>query len=131
MELSFDILQKDNGGRVIFRGVWGSHAYGTATPESRPELFSILMEDFGPERAKTGKWSEVYPANMFIGNYIRLEMMSKYGEDEKLLQNIRGYFLDMARSTGTLWEKVDINGSLCHGFASHVIYWLDKLGYVK
>ncbi len=104
---------------------------GTATPESRPELFKILMDDFGPEREKTGKWSEVYTANMFIGNYIRLEMMSKYGEDEKLLENIRGYFLDMARTTGTLWEKVDINGSLCHGFASHVIYWLDKMGYVK
>jgi len=104
---------------------------GTATPESRPELFKILMDDFGPDRSKTGKWSEVYPANMFIGNYIRLEMMSKYSEDEKLLENIRGYFLDMARMTGTLWEKVNIYGSLCHGFASHVIYWLDKLGYVK
>ena len=128
-------VRKD--GRLVLSGQFTescqNYAFfcGTATPETRPELFSILMEDFGPERAKTGKWSEVYPANMFIGNYIRLEMMSKYGEDEKLLQNIRGYFLDMARSTGTLWEKVDINGSLCHGFASHVIYWLDKLGYVK
>ena len=104
---------------------------GTATPESRPDLFKILMEDFGPDREKTGKWSEVWPANAFIGNYIRLEMMSNLGENEKLLDNIRGYFLTMARETGTLWEKVDRNASLCHGFASHVIYWLDKMGYVK
>ena len=104
---------------------------GTATPDTRPELFRILMDDFGPDREKTGKWKEVYPANMFIGNYIRLEMMSRFGENEKLLHNIRGYFLEMARTTGTLWEKVNIYGSLCHGFASHVIYWLDKLGYVK
>lgn len=104
---------------------------GTATPESRPELFKILMEDFGPDREKTGKWSEVWPANAFIGNYIRLEMMSNLGENEKLLENIRGYFLTMARETGTLWEKVDRKASLCHGFASHVIYWLDKMGYVK
>ena len=104
---------------------------GTATPESRPELFRILMEDFGPERAKTGKWSEVWQANAFIGNYIRLEMMSRFGENEKLLENIRGYFLGMARKTGTLWEKVDDRTSLCHGFASHVIYWLDKMGYVR
>ena len=103
---------------------------GTATPESRPELFGILMKDFGPDREKTGKWSEVYPANAFIGNYIRLEMMSRLGENEKLIDNIRGYFYEMACSTGTLWEKVDVRGSLCHGFASHVIYWLDKIGMV-
>ena len=104
---------------------------GTATPESRPELFKILMDDFGPDREKTGKWKEVWPANAFIGNYIRLEMMSRFGENEKLLDNIRGYFLGMARMTGTLWEKTELLNSLCHGFASHVIYWLDKMNMVN
>ena len=74
-----------------------------ATPESRPELFEILMNDFGPDREKTGKWKEVWPANAFIGNYIRLEMMSRFGENEKLTENIRGYFLEMANQTCTLW----------------------------
>lgn len=104
---------------------------GTATPESRPELFRILIEDFGPQRSKTGKWPEVYPANAFIGNYIRLEFLSQLNEREKLLENIRGFFLPMAQRTGTLWENNDVTGSLCHGFASHVLIWLDKLGYVK
>lgn len=102
-----------------------------ATPESHPELLKILIEDFGPERSETGKWSEVYPANAFIGNYIRLEMLYRLGKHETVIDNIRGYFDIMAKTTGTLWEKVDTRASLCHGFASHVIYWLDGIGYVE
>ena len=54
MEPSFDSLHDDASGMVIFRGVWGSHAFGTATPESdtdtlgvyvlRPEAYLSLIE---------------------------------------------------------------------------------------
>ncbi len=43
MELSFDILQNDTSGRVIFRGIWGSHAYGTATPESDMDTLGVYV----------------------------------------------------------------------------------------
>jgi alpha-L-rhamnosidase len=33
----------------------------------------------------------------------------------------------MAERTGTLWENVDVSASCNHGFASHVIYWLNGI----
>ncbi len=113
---------------------------GTATKEKNPVLWERLLNDFGSERIVPGKWPEfkpdakwqnIYPANAFIGNYLRLELLCREGESEKLLNNIKGYFLKMADLTGTLWEMETPTASCNHGFASHVIYWLDKLGLVK
>ncbi len=113
---------------------------GVATPEQNPLLWERLLYDFGPERIVPAKWPEfredakwqhIHPANAFIGNYLRLELLCRYGENEKLLENIRGYFLKMAKLTGTLWEMDSPTASCNHGFASHVIYWLDKLGLVE
>lgn len=43
MLLSYDTLQNDTMGRVIFRGIWGSHAFGTATPESDIDTLGVYM----------------------------------------------------------------------------------------
>lgn len=113
---------------------------GVATKENNPVLWERLLNDFGPERIVDGKWPEfkpeakwqnVYPANTFIGDYLRLDLLCMEGEKEKLLNNIKGFFLKMAELTGTLWENDTPTASCNHGFASHVIYWLDKLGLVK
>lgn len=113
---------------------------GVATPEKNPVLWERLLNDFGPERVEKGKWpnfrpeakwKNIYPANAFIGSYLRLEILCRYGENEKLLENIRGYFLKMAELTGTLWENDTPTASCNHGFASHVVYWLDKLGLLS
>jgi len=112
---------------------------GIATPESRPELWRRLLLDFGPERVKKGewpnlcedaKWKNVYPSNAFIGNYLRLELLYRYGEYEKLTENIKGYFTKMAEFTGTLWENDTPAASCNHGFASHVIYWMGGMGMI-
>ncbi|MBQ0124870.1 MAG: hypothetical protein KBS59_00930 [Clostridiales bacterium] len=113
---------------------------GIATPDTRAELWQRLLYDFGPGRIIPGswpnlcddaKWQSVYPANAFIGNYLRLELLFIYGEREKLLENIKGYFKKMADFTGTLWESELKTASCNHGFASHVIYWLDGMGLIK
>ncbi len=104
---------------------------GVATPEEDGDLFKTLVDDFGPDRAKSGKWREIHPSNAFIGNYLRLELLARYGIYDKLEENIRGYFDYMATLTGTLWEHKDITASCNHGFASHVLIWLDKLGYME
>lgn len=110
-----------------------------ATPESRPELWQRLLLDFGPERVKKGKWpnlcedakwKNIYPSNAFIGNYLRLELLYRYGEYAKLTENIKGYFTKMAEFTGTLWENDSPNASCNHGFASHVIYWMYGMGMI-
>ena len=108
-----------------------------ATPEEKPELWQRMLNDFGPERivpnkwpdfTPEAKWKEIYPSNAFIGNYLRLELLYLYGEHEKLIQNIKGFFTKMADLTGTLWENDSTTASCNHGFASHVVYWMDGMG---
>ena len=104
---------------------------GTATPERYPQLFEILVNEFGFDRMERGAYPEIYPANAFIGNYIRLEILCRYGKNQALYDNIKGYFTYMAERTGTLWEMVSDHASMNHGFASHVIYWMEKLGLLE
>ena len=103
---------------------------GVATPEGDRELWDTMINDFGPERAENNKWENIHFANAFIGNYLRLEMIKQAGLDEKLEADIRGYFDYMALQTGTLWEMISPTASCNHGFASHVLVWLDYLGYI-
>ena len=103
---------------------------GVATIEEDRELWDVMVRDFGPERSKTGKWKSIHPSNAFIGNYLRLELLAGAGLYGRLEADIRGYFDYMAKQTGTLWEH-DREGASCnHGFASHVLVWLDMLGYI-
>jgi alpha-L-rhamnosidase len=101
--------------------------FGAATPKSHPQLLKTLVEDFGPDRASTGKWPQIHPANAFIGNYLRLDMLMQLGYRDTVRENIEGYFLYMAEKTGTLWENIGSTASCNHGFASYVLYWLDQL----
>ena len=99
-----------------------------ATPESHPWLWNTLVNDFGYDRQKKGLYPEIWPANAFIGNYLRLDLLDRYGLRDALYDNIKGYFTYMADQTGTLWELVASQASCNHGFASHVIHWMDSLG---
>lgn len=104
---------------------------GIATPESHPWLWNTLVNDFGPDRVKKGVYPEIWVANAFIGNYLRLDLLDSYGCHEALYENIKGYFTYMADRTGTLWELTADHASCNHGFASHVLYWMEHLGLVK
>lgn len=98
--------------------------FGAATPEKYPELWEKLLHDFGPHRKEHNKYPEVHFANAFIGNYLRLDLLDRYGYSELVKENIEGYFTKMAELTGTLWEHDNTCASLDHGFASHVVCWL-------
>jgi len=99
---------------------------GVATPETHNALWNTLLKDFGPQR--TAAYPEVYPANTFIGHYLRLDLLDRYGLHDQLLDNTIGYFYKMARLTGTLWENDTPKASCCHGFTSCILYWLDHCG---
>lgn len=99
-----------------------------ATPESHPWLWHTLVNDFGYDRKEKGLYPEIWPANAFIGNYLRLDLLDRYGLKDELYDNIKGYFAYMAERTGTLWEIVGANASCNHGFASHVLHWMMSLG---
>lgn len=104
--------------------------FGVAKPESHPELWRRLCEEFGPKRKDTKAYPEIHEANAFVGNMIRLELLSRAGRSRQILDESIDYLLYMAERTGTLWENVGDYASLNHGFASHIVVTLyrDVLG---
>jgi alpha-L-rhamnosidase len=106
---------------------------GTAAPETYRSLWEILVKDFGPSRKKTQRYPDVPASNAFIGNVLRLELLSRYGSCQQLIEESREYLLYMAERTGTLWENIDTRASLDHGFASHIVNVLyrDILGLYR
>jgi alpha-L-rhamnosidase len=105
--------------------------FDVAKPETHSELWQRLVKDFGPQRKQTKAFPEVHPANAFIGNVLRLELLSRYGLCQQLLDESLAYELYMAERTGTLWENDGAYASCNHGFASHVgvhVLYRDVLG---
>lgn len=85
------------------------------------------------ERVKTGLGPlnrEDYPnvsrSTGFVGIYLRLLWLDKIGESKRVVDEIKEYFLPMAKTTGTLWEYDSPQASCNHGFTSIAAYWLDK-----
>ena len=101
-----------------------------AEPKNYKRLWQNLREKFGPGRKETKEFPEIHQANSFVGNVVRLEILSRYGLCRQILDESIDYLLYMAEKTGTLWENVDTNASCNHGFASHIVHTLyrDVLG---
>lgn len=98
--------------------------FDIASPETYPELWKRLVEDFGPHRTDKGLYPEIYPSNAFIGNYLRLDILLRYGLYDVCRRQVTGYFTEMARNTGTLWENMTPGASCNHGFACYAAYLL-------
>ena len=81
-------------------------------------------------RNQTKAFPDIHPANAFIGNYLRSELLSQNGHAPQIKKELVDFYLYMAEQTGTLWENVGASASCNHGFASHVAYSLyrDVLG---
>lgn len=107
--------------------------FDVASPKTHSALWKRLRDDFGPKRAETKAYSEIHAANAFIGNYLRIELLSRYGEAKRILDDSCGFFAYMAEKTGTLWENVGDYASCNHGFASHAAHMLlrDILGIAE
>ncbi len=93
--------------------------FGIATPDSHPELWEKLTTDFGPQRQQTGAYPKVHPSNAFTGNLLRLDILLRYGLYDQCRREVLGYYTDMARITGTLWEHMSTEASCNHGFAAY------------
>ncbi len=103
---------------------------GVATKEEYPELLEIIAKDFGAGHKCVTTHPEVFPANAFIGNYLRMEVLSFNGYRKQVINEIKDYFDYMALKTGTLWESDTTRSSCNHAFASHVVRFIfrDCLG---
>lgn len=93
--------------------------FDIVTPESHPELWKKLSTEFGPEREKNGLYPKVHPSNAFTGNFMRLDILLRYGQFEQCRKEVVGYFYEMAKITGTLWENMTDCASCNHGFAAY------------
>ncbi|MDR2754397.1 MAG: hypothetical protein LBC20_01700 [Planctomycetaceae bacterium] len=104
--------------------------FNIVTPESHPELWKKLITEFGPKRNDTVIYPAVFRANAFMGNYMRMDILSRYGLQSQLLREVQDYFYSMAEQTGTLWEHMQHNASCNHGFASYIghVLYCDVLG---
>ncbi len=104
-----------------------------ASPKSRPELWRTLTSEFGPKRDTKTVHPDIHISNAFIGNYLRIEVLSRAGLITQILRESSSYFGYMAERTGTLWENTDSSASCNHGFASHVAVMLlrDVVGISK
>ena len=102
----------------------------TATPQSHPELWKRLRDEFGPVRKQTNAHPDVPFANAFVGNYMRNELLSQQGLSAQILSETVDFYLPMVELTGTLWENMTTVASCNHGFASHIAHVLyrDVLG---
>jgi alpha-L-rhamnosidase len=104
--------------------------FNVATPETHPELWKTLVTKFGPKRDVKTVYPDVFQANAFMGNYMRMDLLSRYGLQSQMLLEIQDYFYSMADITGTLWEHTSSNASCNHGFASYIghVLYRDVLG---
>lgn len=135
-EFFVDNAVRGKGGRLTLSGKhteacqYYAFFTRTATPESHPELWKRLRDEFGPVRKQTKAYEEVYFANAFIGNYLRNELLSREGLSAQILDETVDFYLPMAELTGTLWENMTTVASCNHGFASHIanVLYRDVLG---
>lgn len=130
-----DNAQRRDGKLVVTRNrtevcQYFSFFFQVATPDRYPELWHALRDQFGPDRKQTKAFAEVHFANSFIGNMLRMELLSRNGRSQQILDESVAYLMYMADRTGTLWENDGAYASCDHGFASHIVHTLyrDVLG---
>lgn len=80
-----------------------------------------MMQDFGEYRDARKVYPTVYKSNLLMGILLRLLILLRQGEPERVMDETVDYFNKMAELTGTLWEHDDVYASLNHCFASYVI----------
>jgi alpha-L-rhamnosidase len=107
--------------------------FGAADPKQHAKLHASLLDQFGPKRMAAKKFVEVHPANSFVGNVLRMELLSAAGRSQQILDEQVEYLSYMVDRTGTLWENDGAYASCNHGFASHAVHTLyrDVLGLRK
>lgn len=94
-------------------------------------LWEILKKEHGPCPACYPSNLFVGRSNVFIGLYLRMELLAQQNETTQLLKEMRHLFCYMIdKGPGTLWENLSDGASVDHGFASHAAVLLirDVLG---
>ena len=107
--------------------------FDVASPETYPQLWQVLLKQFGPDRRTTGAYPDIPPSNAFMGMILRQIILSRAGMTEQLAQEAIANLLYMADLTGTMWENSSNEASMDHTFESFIVTTLyrDLLGLYK
>lgn len=87
-------------------------------------LKHLITDVFIPDRDDV--MPEIFPVNMFIGAYLRMEALLRMKEYKLVLNDVEGFFGSMEKYTGTLWEYKQHKGSYDHGFASYALVVIEE-----
>jgi alpha-L-rhamnosidase len=107
--------------------------FGIASPESHPQLWATLRDEFGPKRHSTKAYPDIPPSNAFMGNVMRQDILSRAGLTDQVAREAIDNLLYMADISGTLWENSSNEASMNHAFEAHIVTALyrDILGLYK
>lgn len=127
-----DQLRRDSSGTLCaepYRSeICQYHAFRSrvASPETHPDLWKTLLERGGlsPEKPRV---QGVEKPELIMGVFLRLDLLARFGEWERLDRELRSTFLHMAQETGTIHERIDRDNSFNHGLGSHVAVWIDQV----
>ena len=91
------------------------------------ELYSLLVNEFGPKRDYDKVFPLVYKSNVINGYYLRLFILLRDGNIHQVKEEIVEYFYNMSKITGTLWEHDNTFASLNHGLTSVILNIISEI----
>ncbi|MBE7086668.1 MAG: hypothetical protein E7369_00025 [Clostridiales bacterium] len=127
--LFVDNLVRDEKGRLVKTGLYSEVCQYYALwmdvliGDMKEDLQTLMIDKFGRNRDEDFMPQVVKP-NMFMGVYMRIDLLVNLGKREDIIKECRFYFSEMARKTGTLWEHLSPYASCDHGFASYASRWI-------
>lgn len=96
--------------------------FGLASPTRETALWRRLVRaDYGA----------LYPANVFVGKIMRLDLLVANGEATAARRELLRSYVPMAKATGTLWELFEKHVSCNHGFTSYIAVLIDRMAVDK
>ena len=124
-----DNLIRNEEGKLVQSGLltevcqYYAFWFGCADKNEYADLYAELMNNLGTNR-KEDYLPNVGKPNVMYGLYMRVDLLMRDGEREKVFDECIRLFQPMAERTGTLWEHNAICASCNHGFAAYATKWL-------
>ena len=121
---------RENGQLIIQNNISETCQYFAAyfdvlTREENPDFYERIFKDLAPNR-KEKECLGIAPSNMFMGYILRLTVLDRECEHERLLKECKITFAEMVKDTSTIWELFSENASCNHGFGSIVSMFIGK-----
>lgn len=97
---------------------------GVASVREYPSLYQKLKIFFSNDRDVVKVYPNVGKANVIVGLLMRITLLLDQGEYNRVINEIKGVYGNMAEKTGTLWEHTASSASCNHGIAAYAGYIL-------